>query len=225
MNQEPLEAAIGVLGEWDTPALSNALGRLSLGPKNVGFTDGSVRRVAGSTMCGFAVTATMQAKEEGDNAVPVSELHRAVIEANGPVIVVVQDIDDPAGCGAFLGEVNGTLLSALHISGFLTNGRVRDVDVLRDIGFAVHAGGLCVSRAYMRLTAVNVPVNVAGLAVKPGDLFHGDEHGVLYIPSETAPGLAAMAQEIVDEEQGVVGWARSDEFTQEGLLALRRVKH
>ena len=225
MNQEPLEAAIGVLREWDTPALSNALGRLNLGPKNVGFTDGSVCRVAGFTMCGFAVTATMEAKEEGDNAVLVSELHRAVIEADGPVIVVVQDIDDPAGCGAFLGEVNGTLLSALEISGFLTNGRVRDVEVLRDIGCAVHAGGLCVSRAYMRLTAVNVPVSVAGLAVKPGDLLHGDEHGVLYIPRETAPGLAAMAQEIVDEEQEVVGWARSDEFTREGLLALRRVKH
>jgi 4-hydroxy-4-methyl-2-oxoglutarate aldolase len=221
---ESPESAVAVLAGWDTPALSNALGRLNLGPSNAGFTDGSSHRIAGGTMCGFAVTATMEARHSGDNARAVSDLHRAVIDASGPVIVVLQDLDEPPGCGAFLGEVNGTLLAALQIAGFLTNGRVRDVDVLRGIGFAVHAAGLCVSRASMRLTAVNVPVTVAGLTVEPGDLLHGDEHGVLRIPVGPAFGLTEIAQEIVDEEQEVVRWARSGDFTPDGLLARPRVR-
>ena len=100
--------------------------------------------------------------------------------------MVVQDLDDVPGAGAFLGEVNGSLLAALGISGFVTNGRGRDEPDRQRMGYAVHAAGLCVARAHMRLTAVGVPVRVAGLNVAPGDLLHGDQHGVLRIPREVA---------------------------------------
>jgi hypothetical protein len=33
------------------------------------------------------------------------------------------------------------------------------------------------------------------------------------------------AESIRQEEQSVVGWSRSDQFTVDGLLALRRVRH
>ncbi|MBP2472539.1 regulator of RNase E activity RraA [Crossiella equi] len=211
------------LSEWDTPALSNALRRA--GHVEQGYTDGSVRRVAGGRMLGTAVTATMRAREPGEDAVPVAELHRAVLAVPGPVVVVVRDLDEVPGSGAFLGEVNGTLLAVLGISGFLTNGRVRDEPDLRRTGFAVHAAGLCVARAHMRLTAVGVPVRVAGLDVAPGDLLHGDEHGVLRIPAEEVDRLPALAEEIRREEQEIVRWAGSAEFTPEGLLALKRVRH
>ncbi|OLF13590.1 RraA family protein [Actinophytocola xanthii] len=213
------------LAAWDTPALSNALRRTPAGADGQRYTDGSVHRLAGGTLVGTAVTAAMRAREPGEDSVPVADLHRAVLAVPGPVVVVVQDLDEVPGAGAFLGEVNGTLLSALGISGFLTNGRVRDEADLRGMGFAVHAAGLCVARAHMRLTAVGVPVRVAGLDVAPGDLLHGDQHGVLRIPVELAAGLPDLAAEIREEEQAIVTWARSDEFSPEGLLALRRVRH
>ncbi|CAL9333292.1 hypothetical protein SUDANB121_00127 [Nocardiopsis dassonvillei] len=216
---------LSALAGWDTPALSNALRRTAAGADGQEYTDGSIRRIAGGTMLGTAVTATMRARQPGDDAVPVAELHRAVLAAEGPVVVVVQDLDEVPGAGAFLGEVNGTLLSALGISGFVTDGRVRDEPDLRGMGYAVHASGLCVARAHMRLTAVGVPVRVAGLDVVPGDLLHGDGHGVLKIPADAAPALPALAGEIRAEEQRVVAWARSADFTPEGLLALKRVRH
>ena len=216
---------VALLATWDTPALSNALRRTSVGAVGQAYTDGSIHRIAGGTMVGTAVTATMRAREPGEDSVRVAELHRAVLAVEGPVVVVMQDLDDAPGSGAFLGEVNGTLLAALGISGFVTNGRVRDEPELRDMGYAVHAAGLCVARAHMRLTAIGVPVSVGGLDVAPGDLLHGDQHGVLKIPAGVAGDLPGLAEEIRDEERSIVSWARSADFTADGLLALERVRH
>ncbi|WP_240157550.1 hypothetical protein [Pseudonocardia broussonetiae] len=96
---------------------------------------------------------------------------------------------------------------------------------LTTLGMSVLAAGLCVPRAHMRLTSIGAPVQVAGLQVAPGDLVHGDQHGVLRIPREHARRLAAVADEIRAEEQEIVGWARSADFSAKGLLALRRVRH
>lgn len=216
---------IAPLATWDTPALSNALRRTPVGAERQAYTDGSIHRIAGGALLGTAVTATMRAREPGEDSVPVVDLHRAILAVDGPVVVVVQDLDDQPGAGAFLGEVNGTLLSALGISGFVTNGRVRDEPELQGMGYAVHATGLCVARAHMRLTAIGVPVRVGGLDVAPGDLLHGDQHGVLKIPADIAGGLPCLADEIRDEEQSIVAWARSADFTPEGLLHLKRVRH
>ncbi|MBN6042298.1 RraA family protein [Amycolatopsis sp. 195334CR] len=207
---------------FDTPALSNALRR---GGFDQAYTDGSLARITGGALYGAAVTATMRAREPGEDAVPVALLHQAVLAVEGPVVVVVQDLDEVPGAGAFLGEVNGTLLDVLGVSGFVTNGRVRDEPELRGMGFAVHAAGLCVARAHMRLTAVGVPVRVGGLSVAPGDLLHGDQHGVLRIPREAASALPELVEEIRQEEQAIVSWARSPDFTPAGLLELKRVRH
>lgn len=137
------------------PALSNALDALRLRPHNVGDTDGSVDRITGAApMAGRAVTAKMVAREPGEDGIRVSHLHKAIAEMDGPVMVALQDCDEPAGAGAFLGEVNGSLPAALGIRGLVTNGRVRDVDELRRFPYSVHAAGLCFARSYMRLIDV-----------------------------------------------------------------------
>jgi 4-hydroxy-4-methyl-2-oxoglutarate aldolase len=217
---------LDALARWDTPALSNALDSLRLRSHSTGYTDGSVTRLTGDApMVGTAITAKMAAREPGEDGIPVARLHELVAGVDGPVVVVLEDVDVPAGAGAFLGEVNGSLLAALHIRGFVTNGRVRDIDELRTLAFPVYAHGLCVARSYMRLVEVGAPVVVAGLAVQSGDVLHGDEHGVLHVPAAALPAIIEKAEQIRDEEQAVVTWSRSTEFTVEGLLALRRVRH
>ncbi len=215
-------SAIESLADWDTPALSNALDTLRLRSNHTGHSDGSIQRITGAApMAGRAVTARMAAREPGDG-IPVSRLHQAIAETDGPVVVILEDRDDPAGAGAFLGEVNGSLLAALHVKGVITNGRVRDVGELREFPYPVYAAGLCVARAYMRLTDVGTEVTVAGLTVRPGDLLHGDEHGVLQIPAEALPGIIGRAEVIREDEQNIVGWSRSADFSVGQLLRLRR---
>lgn len=214
------------LASWDTPAISNALDALRLRPFDTGYTDGTITRVTGSTtMVGRAVTAKMVAREPGEDGIPVSRLHELVGAVDGPVVVVIQDLDEPAGAGAFLGEVNGSLLDALQITGFVTNGRVRDVNELRTLSYPVFASGLCVARSHMRLVEVGRPVTVGGMTVEPGDIMHGDEHGVINVPAEAIPAIFDKAELIRADEQHVVGWSHSDEFTLEGLLALKRIRH
>lgn len=216
---------VRALASWDTPALSNALDALRLRPFSTGYSDGSIQRITGGTMAGRAVTARMVARDPGADAVPVSRLHQAISEMDGPVVVVLEDCDQPAGGGAFLGEVNGSLLAALGIRGLVTNGRVRDVGELRAFPYSVYSTGLCVARSYMRLTEVGSPVSVAGMTVAPGDILHGDEHGVLQIPAEALPGIFEKAQLIRQDEQDVVGWSKSEDFSIPKLLELRRVRH
>jgi regulator of RNase E activity RraA len=219
-------AGIEPLAEWDTPALSNALDALRLRPHNTGYSDGSIQRITGTgPMAGRAVTARMVAREAGDDGIPVSHLHKAIADMEGPVVVVLEDRDHPAGAGAFLGEVNGSLLAALHVNGVITNGRVRDVGELRGLPYAVHAAGLCVARSYMRLIDVGTDVTVAGMTVHPGDLLHGDEHGILQIPAEAFPAILEKAELIREDEQNIIEWSRSADFSTGKLLQLRRVRH
>jgi regulator of RNase E activity RraA len=214
-----LAADLAALAQWDAPALSNAVDRLGVRARNSGFTDGSVRQLAGSRMCGVAVTAQLRAREAGEDAVPVADLYRAVIDAPAPAVVVVQDLDDPPGGGAFLGEVVGTLLAALGVAGFVTDGSVRDIDEVRAAGLTVHAGGLCVARSYVRLCAINVPVRIAGLEIVAGDILHGDQHGILQIPAAIRQELPGLAAAITAGEQDTIAWARSAKFSHESLLA------
>ena len=212
------------LARWDTPALSNALDALRLRPRGAGYSDGSIQRITGTAapMVGRAVTARMAAREPGEDGISVSHLHKAIAQTDGPVVVVLEDRDDPAGAGAFLGEVNGSLLAALPVKGVITNGRVRDVAELRAFPYPVYAAGLCVARAYMRLTDVGTDVTVAGLTVRPGDLLHGDEHGVLHLPPGALPDIIEQAELIRENEQKIVEWSRSADFSVDKLLQLRR---
>jgi regulator of RNase E activity RraA len=107
----------------------------------------------------------------------------------------------------------------------VTNGCVRDADEVRDIGISTYASGLCVSHAYVRLTAVDVPVVVGGLHIQSGDLLHGDPHGLLSIPLEAADKLPGLADEIRATEQASVGWAKSPEFSVPALLARKPPQH
>jgi 4-hydroxy-4-methyl-2-oxoglutarate aldolase len=219
-------SVIESLAAWDTPALSNALDALRLRPHNTGHSDGSIQRITGAApIAGRAVTARMIAREPGEDGIGVSHLHQAIAETDGPVVVVVEDCDDPAGAGAFLGEVNGALLAALHVQGVITNGRVRDIGELREFPYAVYAAGLCVARSYMRLIDIGTEITVAGLTIHPGDLLHADEHGALQIPAEALPGIARKAELIREDEQNIVRWSRSADFSVGKLLELRRVCH
>ena len=93
------------------------------------------------------------------------------------------------------------------------------------MGFQFFARGPGVSHAYVRLESTGGVVNVGGLTVRPGDLVHADQHGVLLIPSAIAAELPAAADRIVEREQEFIRWVRSAEFDPDRLAEMRRVRH
>jgi 4-hydroxy-4-methyl-2-oxoglutarate aldolase len=69
---------------------------------------------------------------------------------------------------------------------------------------------------------VGEPVTVGGLSVRPGDILHGDQHGVLSIPLEIAATLAAATRRVEAEERELIDFCRSPDFSAEALLERAR---
>jgi regulator of RNase E activity RraA len=134
-----------------------------------------------------------------------------------PSVIVLQDIDHVPGFGAFVGEIHASIAMALGSVGYVTNGSVRDVPAIRDMGFHLFSGSLSVSHAYAHLVDFGEPVEIGALKISPGDLLEGDRHGVVTIPLELVSQIPAEASKIRGEERVLIDYCRSREFSLEGL--------
>ncbi len=211
--------------KFDSPTLSNAIETFEVRPRDEGYMSMEVRCLFPELgpMVGYAATATIRAREKGHG--DQTALYQHVRKVEGPRIVVVQDLDEPPGIGSLWGEVNATIFRALGCAGCVTNGCVRDLKDARGMGFHFFAHGPGVSHAYVRVESAGLPVMVGGLEVRPGDLIHADQHGVLMIPREIAGDLPAAAERVIAAEQSLLRWVRSSDFDADELIERRRVKH
>jgi len=219
-------ALLEALRRFDSPTLSNAIETFSIRPRDEGYMSMDVRCLFPELgpLVGYAATATIRARgrsAHGDQ----TALYQHVREVPRPCVVVVQDLDEPPGCGSLWGEVNATIFGALGCAGCVTNGCVRDLKEARAMGFQFFARGPGVSHAYVRVESAGEPVTVSGLRVTPGDLIHADQHGVLLIPCEIAAELPAAAEGVVSAEQTLLKWVRSSDFDADELIERRRVSH
>jgi regulator of RNase E activity RraA len=55
------------------------------------------------------------------------------------------------------------------------------------------------------------------MQVRPGDLLHGDQHGVQTVPIEIAPKIPAVARRMNGEEREIIEFCQSGAFTLEKL--------
>jgi len=141
-----------------------------------------------------------------------------------PRVVVMQDIDERPGTGAFLGSAHVNILKALGCLGAITNGAARELPAIEASGFQVFAGRLAISRAYIHVVEYGGPVEVGGLTIQPGDLLHGDRHGIINVPQDLATKLPAVASKILEKKQQVIELSKKPEATFEELgQALREL--
>jgi regulator of RNase E activity RraA len=79
------------------------------------------------------------------------------------------------------------------------------------------ARSLSVSHSYAHVYDFGGPVEIGQMKVSPGDLLHGDRHGIQTVPLEIAEKVPAVAQRMRAEEQEMMEFCRSEEFTVEKL--------
>jgi regulator of RNase E activity RraA len=120
---------------------------------------------------------------------------------------VIQDVD-PVPTGSFWGEVHASVHKALGCVATITNGGVRDLAEVKNLGFGYFASCVLVSHAYVHVEEFGCPVTFGGLTVHPGDLLHADQHGVILIPHEIAPELAQVCRNIQYAEEPVLKGCR-----------------
>jgi regulator of RNase E activity RraA len=116
--------------------------------------------------------------------------------------------------------MHAAILGALGCIGYVTNGAVREVPAVRAMGFHLFAGSVAVSHAYAHIFEIGAEVRVGGMEVHPGDLLHGDRHGVLTVPLKIAARVPAVAQELQEAEQTIIDFCRSPNFSVDKLCDL-----
>jgi regulator of RNase E activity RraA len=75
-----------------------------------------------------------------------------------------------------------------------------------------------VSHANFRIVRTGVPVQILGAVIRPGDVLHGDENGVLVVPQMEQPAkLIAAVEEVRRRERELMEFVRGDTFSLDGL--------
>jgi regulator of RNase E activity RraA len=139
-------------------------------------------------------------------------------------VVVTQDIDEHPGTGAFLGKVHVNIFLSMGCVGAVTNGAARELPGIEASGFQVFAARLAISRAYVHVVEYGGPVEVGGLTIHPGDLIHGDRHGIITIPQDMAIKLPAVASKIMEKKRQLIELSKKPGTTfQELGQALREL--
>jgi regulator of RNase E activity RraA len=211
----------------DTPTVCNLLEIVAPERRGFGYTVRHLHCIFPDLppMVGFAKTATMRAQDR----VPLSEAGYMakrldyldyVAAGPQPSIVVIQDLDDIVGYGAFWGEVQSTVHKALGCLGAITNGSVRDIPAIAP-GFQLLAGSIAPSHAFVHVVDFGVNVNIHGMAVRSGDLIHADRHGAVVVPLETIAPMQAAAEGLAKREARIIEAARSGKGVEAIKAAMR----
>jgi regulator of RNase E activity RraA len=179
-----------------TPTLANAL-------DDVGFEGvlaGLTQMVPGTRCVGRAVTVREITGRRGDFAAEDFKKVGDVIDAAGAGDVLV--IDNSGHCVSTFGGLATLAAKLKGIAGLVADGGVRDREEMVEHQFPVFARHMTplTGRTRLAVTAINVPVNCAGVRVRPGDIVVGDGSGVVCIPAEHAAKVAELAESYAKDD-------------------------
>ena len=182
-SRELIEAFNGI----GTSVVSDNMERL-YGSPNLSYPVQVRKRLVGSA---FTVKT-----RPGDNLL----IHKALgLMESGDVLVV-----DAGGdvTNALIGEIMMKMAIKKGVKGMVTNGAIRDSAAFKDSSFTVYAKGVTHVGPYKDGPGeINVPINIDGMVVNPGDIILGDDDGVIAIPLNQASELLRLSKEKADKEQ------------------------
>jgi regulator of RNase E activity RraA len=219
---------ITFLESMDTPTVCNVIEVVAPERRGHGYTTRHLHCAFPDLppKVGYAKTVTMRAKDpvtlggEGYMQRRLDYLDYVASKPN-PSWMVIQDLDDPAGYGAFWGEVQSNVHKALGCHGVVTNGCVRDIPMIAP-DFQMLAGSIAPSHAFVHVVDFGGEVTVHGMAVKSGDLIHADRHGAIVVPLDKIPLMRAALDKLAKTEARIIAATRVPGATVESIKAAIR---
>ena len=157
----------------------------------------------GKRIVGPALTVRNIAREtqihkaaiEGRNTQGETEAHN--LAEPGDVLVM----EGVIGCSNMGGQ-SATIAMRQGFIGAVVDGMVRDPQQYRDMGWPVWCRGFTpiTGKWRMQTVEVNGTVQIAGVAVRPGDLACADDAGVCFVPREQAAAVLEACRKIDDAD-------------------------
>ncbi len=196
----------------DTPTVCNLIEMVAPERRGAGYTIQHLHCPFPDLppMVGFAKTVTSRSRDKvnvGDYMQKRLDYLDYVAAAPNPSWVIVQDLDEPAGHGAYWGEVMGNIHKALACVGTITNGGIRDIPQIPP-GFQMLAGSIAPSHAYVHVVDYGIEVSVHGMKVKSGDLIHADQHGAVVVPIDKIDAMKPAFEQLSAREGKIIAAAK-----------------
>jgi 4-hydroxy-4-methyl-2-oxoglutarate aldolase len=213
---------IQALARLGTCTVANTIEEFHVRLRNEGFCDGSIRCMVPGLppIAGYAVTAKVRCSVPpamGHSYRDRTEWLDSILRTPAPRIVVLEDVDNPPGRGALIGELHANIIRALGCVGCITNGAVRNIPTAEALGLQLFASTVAVSHAFAHLISLDEPTEIGGLKIQSGDLLQADQHGVLLIPHQIASDILSKANETSARRQVVIDYCWSPGFSVSGL--------
>ncbi|MGZ0747688.1 RraA family protein [Haloparvum sp. AD34] len=164
--------------------------------RHFGFPDPAVRyqETGGrTTVVGSALTVRIPPEDS-------TMVHKAT-ELVDPGDVLVVDVQGHTGHAPW-GEMTTRAAERNGAVAAVVDGSVTDTREIRDQDFPVYARETAVrtTRLHGRGGDVNVPVQVGGATVEPGDVVFGNEDGLVFVPREELETAVDQLEAEVDAE-------------------------
>ncbi len=148
------------------------------------------------------------------------------VAQEGDVIVV-----DAAGETetSIWGGLMAGLCKMKGVVGAVVDGAIRDIDEIHDLGFPIFSKAIVPRSTHtpysgrMEPIEINVPIQCAGVIVRPGDLVLGDEIGVVVVPVEEAAEVLRKAREQAEKEEQTRAKIRQGKTVEELLAEFGRL--
>lgn len=198
--------------QLDTAAVSDAMDSLGINRALFGIAP----RVDGAKIAGPAFTVQYEALS---NEPATFQNAANYIDEVPPHAVVVVNNDANTACTSW-GDILTRKALRQDIAGTVINGSARDIETIRKLGYPLFTAGIFMvsGKNRVRLKATNVPVEIAGVTVQPGDWIFGDDNGVVVIGVEHLQAVIERAENVNNTEIGIVKAIESGE----SLVAARQ---
>jgi len=173
--------------QFVTPHLSDNMNRLNA-------VSASLRPIHRSgKLVGSAFTVKTR---PGDNLM----VHKAIDMAEPGDVILVDAGGDVTN--AIMGEIMVRLSMKKGIAGFVVDGAIRDSEAIYEINYPLYARGITHRGPYKDGPGeINVPIQIGGVVVNPGDVVLGDGDGIVIVPKDNAESLISEVHAVMEKEE------------------------
>ena len=146
-----------------------------------------------SQLCGTALTVDAG---PGDNLAPW-----AALEIAKPGDVIIITTGEYLNCSV-VGDIYAGMAKNAGVGGIVTDGVVRDLPGIDDVGIPVFARGISPNSPWKNGPGrVGLPTLIGGVAVKAGDIVIGDQDGIVIVAREKAADVGRKLQAVLAKEK------------------------